>query len=57
MEDTLINISDLDLKIQIMKELLYEKMDKNVDKEEIQQVSEILDMLIVKYLKTQTEKY
>ncbi|WP_163195849.1 hypothetical protein [Clostridium thermarum] len=57
MEDTLININNLDLKIQIMKDLLYEKMDKNADKEEIQQVSEILDMLIVKYLKTQTQKY
>ncbi|UZQ52324.1 Spo0E family sporulation regulatory protein-aspartic acid phosphatase [Clostridium kluyveri] len=42
---------DLNNKIEIIRELLYEKIEDNVDREEIQFVSEILDKLIVDYFK------
>ncbi|EDK32423.1 Spo0E family sporulation regulatory protein-aspartic acid phosphatase [Clostridium kluyveri] len=42
---------DLNKKIEIIRELLYEKIEGNVDREEIQFVSEILDKLIVDYFK------
>lgn len=42
---------DLNKKIEIIRELLYEKIENNVDREEIQCVSEILDKLIVDYFK------
>lgn len=42
---------DLNKKIEIIRELLYEKIEDNVDREEIQFVSEILDKLIVDYFK------
>lgn len=42
---------DLNKKIKIIRELLYEKIEGNVDREEIQFVSEILDKLIVDYFK------
>lgn len=42
---------DLNKKIEIIRELLYKKMEDNIDREEIQHISEILDRLIVDYFK------
>lgn len=38
-------------KLETVRELLYIKIEENSDKEEIQHISEILDKLIVEYIK------
>ena len=42
---------DLDMKIEIVKELLYSKIKGRIGNEEIQEISESLDKLIVNYLR------
>lgn len=50
MGEQLDNNRELDLKIEVVRELLYKKIEENIDKKEIQQISESLDILIVDYL-------
>jgi len=38
-------------KLETVRELLYMKIEENSDKEEIQHISEVLDKLIVEYIK------
>ncbi|AWK52785.1 hypothetical protein DIC82_18075 [Clostridium beijerinckii] len=41
---------ELEIKIEIARELLHNKIEENLDPKEIQKVSEELDKLIVDYL-------
>ena len=41
---------ELEIKIEVTRELLYKKIEENLDPKEIQKVSEELDKLIVDYL-------
>lgn len=42
---------DLDMKIEMVRELLYKKIKGNMGSQEIKEISESLDKLIVNYLK------
>jgi hypothetical protein len=42
---------ELDMKIEIVRELLYKKIKGDIGSQEIQEISERLDKLIVNYLK------
>lgn len=47
---TMVEGKELEIKIEIARELLYKKIDANLDRKEIQKASEDLDKLIADYL-------
>jgi hypothetical protein len=51
MKEKLGKRKNLSEEIEIVRELLYKKIEENADKEQIQQISEFLDKLIVDYLR------